>query len=112
MKKFLVSIIAAMVLIPTIAITPVYAKKKHGHYAGNEHTYNYNYNYTYKYKNYNNYDGWQVGAGILGGLLLGGIIANQNNYPPPGYYVQGVQCQLWDPYNQQYIWAQGEVCVR
>ena len=45
--------------------------------------------YNYKYKNNsNNYNGWQAGAAVLGGMLVGGLLNDNRGYyapPPPAY---------------------------
>lgn len=82
MKKIILVLTAL-----ALAATPVMAGKKNhnnGNNDWNTETYNYNYTYKYKYKYDNgNDDAWIAGVGgLLGGLLLGGALAN----PGPRYY--------------------------
>jgi hypothetical protein len=96
MNKIIACIAAvAFVATPAVAGNKNNQFKNWKHNQQYDHTYNYNYNYTYKYKNNNNNnEAWAAVGGFLGGLVIGGALAQPG--PAPGYdyyYAQpGAQC--------------------
>ena len=110
MKKLLATLCIAAMLMPTAA----FAGSKHNRHHNRYNQYNqYNqYNYYNHHHNNNNVNGWAVGAGVLGGLLLGEIARPRYAAPEPEYiqqcYVRVVP--LYDEYSGQYIQAQRRFC--
>lgn len=106
MKKVAIAIAAGL-----IALTPV-AASADGYYKRHHN----------QRHHHSNNNGAYIAGGIIGGLLLGGIIANQNQYQgvPRGYgeYYHNPyprECvtrkyQVWDPYRQAWLWQSRTDC--
>jgi hypothetical protein len=56
-----------------------------------------------------------LAAGLIGGALLGGVIAANRAHAAPGYYVSGGDCysvrdRVWDDYRGRFVIVRKTVC--
>lgn len=105
MKKIAIAIAAGI-----IALTPVAAQADGYNYHKKHH----------HHHRHNGNNGAAIVGGLIGGMIIGGIIANQNNGVPHGYgeYYHNPyprECvsrkyQVWDPYRQTWLWQSRTDC--